>query len=156
MGLLAVDEQYGRLYLVGVVEDGLVEERLAARCIPAVGGVAAALVVTALGLIIRVVIFHKPGSSLWQWVNDTASAFVRAVLEVLSTLGSHRLTCLHALFFRVTAHEVALAVHLRHVVHGRSDSSFYAGVEGGSVDSHTAKAADADNADTLRINVILH
>ena len=60
VGLLAMDKQHGCLNLVRPAEQRLVEERLTADDVPAVGRVAAALVIASLGFVISMVILHKP------------------------------------------------------------------------------------------------
>ena len=55
VGLLTVDEQHGVLNLVRPAEQRLVEERLTADDVPAVGRVAAALVVAARACVVGMI-----------------------------------------------------------------------------------------------------
>ena len=154
MGLLAVDEQHGVLNLVRPAEKRLVEERLRADNVPAVGRVAAALVVAARAFVVGVIVLHELRHILGQRVDDATGPFVSTVLVVLGALGGDGAALLHALGLRVLALEIALHVHLAHVVHRGGDGSFYARVDGCGVDGHAAETADADDADALRINVV--
>ena len=52
--------------------------------------------------------------------------------------------------------KVAFGIHTGHVVHGHSRSSFDTGVNCCGIDRHTAPAADADDTDALRVNILLH
>ena len=156
VSLLAVNEQHGVLNLTGIVEDGLVEERLTSCDVPAVGAIARAFMIAAFCLVVSIIVFHEPGGSIRQRVDDTTGTLVRARLVVLGALLGQGLASLHALLLGVAALEVALAVHLRHVVHRGGYSGLDTGVDGSGVDGHATESANADDADALRVDIVLH
>lgn len=55
---------------------------------------------------------------------------------------------------RIFCVKIALRVHARHVVHCRRHSRFHTRVKRSSIQRHAAPAADANDADTLRIHVV--
>ena len=112
--------------------------------------------VAALRLVIGMVVLHKPGCILWQRVDDAACTLVCSCLVVFRALPGHGLALLHALLRGVFALEVALDVHLAHVVHRAGDGCLDARVDGSGIDGHTSKAANADDTDALCIYIILH
>ena len=133
-------------------QQGLVQETLASDDIPAVVGVAAALVVAARRLIISVIILYKPGSLFRKRVNDTTRTLVGACCIILRALCGQGFALFHALCRRILAGKIAFHVHLAHIVHGRCHSGLDARIQRRSVDGHAAKTADTDNADALRVH----
>ena len=78
VGLLTVDEQNRILDFTRPGKQGLVQEALAADDVPAVVGVAAALVIAARGLIVGMIVLDEPGSIFRKRVDDAAGALICA------------------------------------------------------------------------------
>ncbi len=154
VGLFAVDDEHGVTDFVGVREELGVHERGACGGGPALVAVEGALVIAARGLVVGVVILDKVRSVVRERVNNTAGQVVRAVLEVLGALGHQSLAGLVAGVGVVCGIEVAVCCYAAHVVHGRGNRRLYAGVDAGSVNRHAAPAANADDADAFRVNVV--
>ena len=57
---------------------------------------------------------------------------------------------------RIFCIKIAVGSDTGHIVHSHGSGCLDAGVLRGGVDSHTAPAADADDADTLRVYILLH
>ena len=72
VGLLTVDEQNWILDFSRPGQQGLVQEALASDDVPAVVGVAAALVIAARGLIVGMIVLDEPGSIFRKRVDDAA------------------------------------------------------------------------------------
>ena len=154
VGLFAVDDEHRVTDFVGVCEKLGVHERGACGGGPALVAVEGALVVAAWGLVVGVVILDKVRSVVRERVNDTAGQVVRAVLEVLGALGHQSLAGLVAGVGVVCGIEVAVCGYAAHVVHGGCNRRLDAGVNAGGVDRHAAPAANADDADSFRVNVV--
>ena len=110
----------------------------------------------ALGLVVGMIVFHKPRGIVGQRVDDTTGTLVSTYLIVLGALGGNGLALLHALRLGVLTGKIALYVHLRHVVHRGGNGCLDARIDGGSIDGHATKAADADDTDALSIDIVLH
>ena len=61
-----------------------------------------------------------------------------------------------ARFLVVLAVKIAVARDTRHIVQGRSDCRLDSRVDAGRLQCHAAPAANADDADALRIDILLH
>ena len=112
--------------------------------------------IAARGLVIGVVVLHELRRVLRQRIDHATRQRVAAVFIVLGALCIHCFSLLKACLLRILTVKIAVSVHTGHVVHGHSGGSFDAGVNGSSIDRHTAPAADADDADALRVNILLH
>ena len=155
VGLLAVDKQHRVLDLVCPCQQRLVEERLASHHVPSVVGVARTLVVAARRLVVGMVFLHKPRRVVGKRVHHPTSTLVAAVAEVLRTLSRQCLALLLTLLRRVLALEIALHVHLAHVVHRGCHGGTDSGVDRSRVHRHAAPSADADDADTPGVDIVL-
>ena len=139
-----------------VTKQWLIQERLAANDVPAVGAVATALVVAARGFVVVMVVFHKERGIVGQWVNHAAGTLVGATLEILGALGGKDFALCHALLAAVFALEIAFGTNLAHVIHRRGNCCLDAWVEGGSVDGHATESANAQDAYAFSVNIVLH
>ena len=149
-------QQHGRANLTAVLQDRHIQERQRGGHVPAVVGVQAAGMIASGCLIVGVIVLHKLRRVLRQRINHAARQRIAAVFIVLGALCIHCFSLLKACLFRILAVKVAVGSHTSHVVHGHSSGSFDAGVNGCGVDCHTAPAADTDDTDALRVNILLH
>ena len=149
-----MDEKDGGVYLACHCQERLVHERHGACGVPAIGGVARAVVEAARRLVVVVVVAHELRRIIGQRVHHAAGARVLAGLVVGRALGGPGAALLVAGLLAVAGAKVALAGHARHVVHGHGRRRLDARVERGCVDCHTAKAADSNDANVLRIYVV--
>ena len=76
VSLLAVNEKHRSLNLLRPGKKGLVQEALAADNVPAVIGVATALMLAAWSLIICVIVLDEPRSVFWKRIDDTTGALI--------------------------------------------------------------------------------
>ena len=106
------------------------------------------------GLVIGVVVFHKGGGVLRQRVHHAAAQSVCAGLVVLQPLGVQRRLFAVAGFLAVLRVKIAVGVDAGHVVHGDRHRRFDAGIQRGGVQGQAAPAADAQDADPVRIHVL--
>ena len=109
--------------------------------------------VAALRLVVGVVILDELRRVLRQRVDDTAGFRVRAVPVINRALVVQRFLCRIAVFFVVIRIEIAIRRDAVHVVHRRRDRGLDARVHHRVVDGDAAPAADADDADGVRIHV---
>ena len=149
-----MDEQNGILDFSRPGQQRLVQEALAADDVPAVCGIAAALVIAARGLIVGVIVLDEPGGILGQGVDDAAGALVSTCRIVLGPLLGQSLALLLALSGRVLAGEITFHVDLAHIVHGTGYGCLDSRIKRCSVDRHSTKTADADDADALRVDQV--
>ena len=112
--------------------------------------------VTALGLVVVIVVFDEVRSVVRKRIDDTTAAGVLTGLVVFSALLRERLTLRLAGFRVVVRVEVAVCRDTGHVIHGRGNRRFDAGVGCRRVDGDAAPAADADDADLFGVNVFLN
>ena len=152
--LVAVDDQNGTADLVGVAQDGHVQKGKGRGHIPASVGVERALGVTPGGLVVIVVVLYKERSILRQRIHYAACPGVIAGLVVLSSLGVEGFFRLVPGVGAVSGVKVALGIYAGHVVHGGGDGGLDPSVHGRGVECHAAEAADAQNADFLRIHKV--
>ena len=89
-------------------------------------------------------------------VDHAACALIRAGLVVGCALRVERLTQGIARVRIVVGVKVAVGGHAGHVVHRGRDGGLDARVDGGSVECHATPAADAEDADALRVHIIAH
>ena len=106
------------------------------------------------GLVVVVVVLHKVGRVFRQGIDNTPAEPVFSGLQISQALGAHGSALGITCFFTVFGIEIALGVHTSHVVHGRDHRRLDAGVQRCGVQGHAAPAADADDADTGRINSV--
>ena len=107
-------------------------------------------------LIVGVIVLYKLRCVLRQRIDYAARQRIAAVFIVLGALCIHCFSLLKACLLRILAVKVAVGSHTGHVVHGHGSGRFNAGVNGGGIDRHTAPAADTDDTDALRVNILLH
>ena len=149
-----MEHQHGTADFVGVVQNGHVDKGQGRGHIPAVVGVEGPLGVPPLGLVVVVVVLEEEGGVLGQRVHHTPGPGVGAGLVVLGALGVEGLFHLVPGVGAVGGIKVALGVDPAHVIHGGGDRGFDAGVHGGGVEGHAAKAADTQNADLLPVHKV--
>ena len=89
-------------------------------------------------------------------VDHAACALIRAGLVVGCALRVERLTQGIARVRTVVGVKVAVGGHAGHVVHRGRDGGLDARVDGGGVERHAAPAADAEDADALRVYIVAH
>ena len=154
--LVAVDDEHGAADLIGVGEQLRVEQRQRGRDVPAVGGVERARVVAARGLVVVVVVLDEKRRVIWQRIDHAARALIRAGLVVGGALRIECLTQGITGVRIVVGVKVAVGGHTGHVVHRGRDGGLDARVDGGGVERHAAPAADAEDADALRVDIIAH
>ena len=112
--------------------------------------------VAARGLVVVVVVLDEKRSVGRYGVDHAACALIRAGLVVGGAL---RVECLAQGITGVrivVGVKVAVGGHTGHVVHRGRDGGLDARVDGGSVECHAAPAADAEDADALRVDIIAH
>lgn len=109
--------------------------------------------ITAFGLVIIIVIFHKERRILGEHLRYAAGFGISAVLIVSGPLGVQFLTGFVA---AVGVHAVKITVghNPGHIVHGAGHRSLMRGVAGRCVQGHAAPAADTDDADAACIHVV--
>ena len=151
-----MDEQHRAADLVGILEDGLVQEGHGAGDVPALVRVEGPGMVAPGGLVVGVVVLDKEGRVVGQGVHHAARPGVNAGLVVGGALGVQGRALGVALRLAVVGVKVAFGPHPAHVVHGGSHRGFDPGVQGGGVQGHAAPAADADDADLVRVRLLLH
>ena len=151
VGLLAVHHQYGRAYLVDVVEEAGVGKGLCADDAPSVVRVAAALVIAAWGDVVVVVVPDKLRGIVGQGIHHAAS-HRRGVGQ---SLPGHGLAGRMSRLLLVLGVEVAIAADARHVVHRRGHRSLDARVGRSRVQGNASPSADADDADALGVHIVL-
>ena len=155
VGLLSVDDKDSGADLIGVLEDGLVQEGHGADGVPALVGVQGAGVVGP-ALVVFAVILHEKGNVLRHRQGQTAAGatIITATVDGGSG-GAVGLPGLMAGLLAVRLVKVALGGDAAHVVHGGDHGGLDAGVDGRRVQGQTAPAADAQDADALRVHVVL-
>ena len=154
--LVAMDHEHGAADLTGIGEQLCVEQRQRGRDVPAAGGVERARVVAARRLVVVVVVLDEKRSVLRYGVDHAARALVCAGLVVGCALRVERLTQGVAGIRIVVGVKVAVGGHAGHVVHRGRDGGLDARVDGGGVGRHAAPAADAEDADALRVHIVAH
>ena len=112
--------------------------------------------VAAGSLIVGVIVLHKLRCVLRQRIDHAASQRVAAVFIVLGALCIHCFSLLKARLLGILRVKIAVGGHAGHVVHGHGGGRLDAGVDSRSVYRHAAPAADADDADALGVNILLH
>ena len=112
--------------------------------------------IAARGLVIVVVVLDEKRSVGRYGIDHTARALIRAGFVVSGALRIERLTQGIAGVGIVVGVEVAVGGHAGHVVHRGRDGGLDARVDGGGVERHAAPAADAEDADALRVDVRTH
>ena len=111
--------------------------------------------VAARCLVVIIIILDEERRILRQRIDDPTAELVSAALQILETLCAHGRLLGIAGVLAVLGIEIALGVHTGHVVHGGGDRRLDAGVERGGVERHPAPAADADDADALRVDPLV-
>ena len=152
MGLFPVDQQDRAADLARIGQQRHVQEGQGRGGVPGTIGVDGTGMEAAPGLVIVEVILDELRLVARQGLGqargggrDAAGACVPGALRVqllpegVAGIGVH-------------AVEIAVGRDAAHVVHGDGHGGLDAGVHGGGVQAHAAKAADADDADALRIH----
>ena len=155
VGLLSVDDKDSVADLIGVLEDGLIQEGHGADGVPALVGVERAGVVGP-ALVVLAVILHIEGNVLRHRQGQTAAgaAIVTATVDGGSG-GAVSFPGLMAGRLAVRLVKVALGGDAAHVVHGGDHGGLDAGVDGRRVQGQAAPAADTQDADALRVHIVL-
>ena len=112
--------------------------------------------VSARSFVVGVVVLYKLWCVLRQRIDHTACQRIGSVFVILGALRIQRLPLFKACLLGILCVKIAVGGHTGHVVHSHGGGRLDARVDGRGVDRHTAPAADADDADTRRGNVILH
>ena len=147
--------QNRRADFIGILQDRLIDKALAADDVPAAVGVERSCVIPASGLVIIVIVFDKERCIFRQRIDHAAAQLVFTGLQILESLGAHGGSLLISGFLTVLRIEVSLRVHTGHVVHGGSHGRLDAGIQRGRIKSHTAPAANPDDADAVRIDLLI-
>ena len=151
MGVFPVDDQDRRTDLVDIKEETGVVIGLDTDDPTAVVGIAAAGMVTARRLVIVVVILHELRGIVRERVHHTAGHRHR-IGEAQAGKGlPHRV----AGSFIVGRIEIAVAAVAGHVVHRNDGRGLDPGIGSRRIEADAAPAADSDDADALRIHVLL-
>ncbi len=150
---VAVHDQDCVFKLVGIFKKFEVDEGEDRCGVPAVVGVAAALMVAARCLVVCVIVFDKLGSIVGQGVDDAAGALVGAVKIVGCSLCGQRGPGGVALPGVVVGVKVAVGADACHVIHRRGDGRFHSRVVDGCLNGDSAPSADAEYADAAGVDV---
>ena len=156
VGLVAMDQQHGAADLATVREDGLVQEGLATRHVPAAIRVQRTGMVAAGSLVVVIVVLHEERGIGRKRIDHAAGELVGTGLIVGGTLGAHGSPFPVPGLLVVLGIEIAVGVDPRHVVHGGGDRGLDAGVQRGGVQGHASPAADTDDADAPGVDGFLH
>ena len=108
--------------------------------------------VAAGGLIICVIVLDEPRGIVRKRVHHAAGTFISTCTIVFRTLDRPGLALSVTGGFIVGAAEITLARHAGHIIHGGSDGCLDTGIKRRRVDGHSAKTANADDTNSLRIN----
>ena len=106
--------------------------------------------VAARGLVIGMVVFDELRYFFGQRVNDSTCH----CHGVGKALFAHCLTGSMARLLFVVAVEITIAADTAHIVHSGGDGGLDAGVGSSSVECNATPATDADDADTLRVDIV--
>ena len=112
--------------------------------------------IVARRFVIGIVVLDKLRCVLRQRIHHAACQSIAAAEIVLSALGVHGLLFGIAGVGGVFTVKIAVGIHAGHVVHGHGGGRLDAGILCGGVHRHAAPAADADDPDALRVNILLH
>ena len=112
--------------------------------------------IAARRLIVCVIVLHKLRRIVRQRIDHAACQSIAAGFIVLGSLGVHGLFLFKTRLLGIFCIKIAVGSDTGHIVHGHGSGRLDAGVLRGGVDSHPAPAADADDTDTLRVDVLLH
>ena len=100
------------------------------------------------------VILHELWGICWQRVHHASGKGIRSVAVILRALGIELLAQGMAVVGIIVGVEIPVGVHAAHVIHGSGDRCLDAGVDGCGIDCHAAPAANAEDADAFRVNVL--
>ena len=109
--------------------------------------------IPAIGLIVCIIIFHKPRCLIRQRIDDPARERVCACCIILCALLVERLFHFVSSIRAVCFIEVTFCIDTCHIVHGGRHGRLDARVHRRRIDRHAAPAADTDDADAFRVNV---
>ena len=150
-----MDDEDSGADLIGILEDGLIQEGQGADGVPALVGVQGAGMVGP-ALVVFAVVLHIEGDVLRHGQGQAAAgAAVVAAAADGSPGGAAALTNLMAGLLAVGGVEIALGGDAAHIVHGGDHGGLDPGVDGCGVQRQSAPAADAQDADAVRIHVAL-
>ena len=108
------------------------------------------------GFVIIIVILDKERSILRQGINHTAGSGIGSIFVIQRSLGIEGFALFLARLLAVLSVKISLGVDSCHIVHGCADRCLDSGIDGSGVQCHSAPTADADDADFLRVNIILN
>ena len=151
VSLLTMHHKDCRTNLVDIIKETGVGISLSADDAPTVVRIAAAGMISALGLVIIVVVLHELRSLVGQRIDDATGHRHRVGQALLGKC----LTGSMARLFLVLAVEIAVATDAGHVVHRRYNSSLDACVGSGSIQCDATPTANADDANTFGIHIVL-
>lgn len=155
VGVLAVDDKHRAFDFVGIGEQLCVQERCCGLHRPAAVRVERAFMVAARRLVVGVVVLDELGRVLGKRIDDSACERVCSCGEVLGALCRKRAAEVLPGLRAVVRVEVAVRGVAGEVVHCGGDRSLDSRVDCRRVDRHAAPAADSDDADFLRVDVLL-
>ena len=112
--------------------------------------------VSAIRFIIIVIICHIERCVLRKWINNPAAQRIAAIFVINKPLGVHSLFLRVPCISRIIRIKISVGIDTGHIVYGGSNRRLDAGIQRRRIEGQASPAADADNADTLRVNIFLH
>ena len=153
VGLFAVYNQDGAAYFAGIRQDGHVDERERRGDVPAQAGVDGAGVVAALRLVVVVIVLHELRRVGGRF-RVHHGALAGAVPVVLGALRVELLAHGVAGVGVVVGVKVSVGGVAADVVHCGGHGGLDACVHGGRIEGKAAEAADAQDADACRVDIV--
>ena len=104
--------------------------------------------------VVIVIVLYEIGCIVWKRVDHTAAQGVFTGFQISKTLGAHGRFFLVTGLLAVFRIKISFGIDAGHVIHGGGYGRLDACIQCSGVECHAAPAADADDADAGRIDLI--